>query len=242
LGEIKIDHFIFERVKCKVAHFFVVLLLMPTLVPVFGCPGDVKLVDGMQAGNEAKTEDFSVKTRIGVSAEGNTFASIPNHHLTSKFFFMSLLIVEPGQESIGTSIDTATIAEMVQGFCDVTHKKLGSGAPVKVNITSDSHGVYYDKAAVLQLFNDNSGSDGLRIYLGLHKSTDRQNHAMPHRPSNYIGQHTVILVATMGKKDQLKSGTNKVAILNLTGGSGTEEGELCPPPACNGPIDAQLHP
>ena len=154
---------------------------------------------------------------------------------------MSLLIVEPGQESIGTSINLATIVEMVQGFCDVTHKKLGKSAPVKVDIKSDSHGIYYDKDAVLKLFDDNSGSDGLRIYLALHEDTPQQHRAMPNRPPNYIGQHTVILVATKTKQDQLVAGKNSVAI-QMTGGSGTEEGELCPPPACNGPIDAQLHP
>ncbi|HET6256213.1 MAG TPA: hypothetical protein VFE32_19200 [Puia sp.] len=148
---------------------------------------------------------------------------------------MPLEIVPSGQEKVAVSITIPTIVEMVQGFCEVTQKMIAPAAARKLDIKNDSHAVYYTKAEVEQLFKDNLNSDGLRIYLAVHRNGPNQSRELPHRPPAYLYQHTVILVATKNKVDQLATGNFVV-----TGNTGTEEGELCPPPACQGPIDAQL--
>jgi hypothetical protein len=143
----------------------------------------------------------------------------------------------------GTAIPFNTIIKMVQNFIDRTCK-----GPRKITKDTDSHAVYYTKKEIDALFvangydpqNPDAGNFGLRIYLALHANSEIERQSMPNRPVSYIDQHTVILVTTKDKIDQLKEG-NFVSTYQIDPGTGLEEGEICPPPRC-GTIDDQLLP
>jgi hypothetical protein len=141
-----------------------------------------------------------------------------------------------------TEIPRMTIIQMVQNFIDRTFK-----GPRKITKDFDSHAVYYSKKEIDALFAAN-GYDpaapdadqfGLRIYLAVHSNTPIERASMPNRPAAYLDQHTVILVTTKLKVDQLNEG-NFISALQDPG-TGLEEGEICPPPKC-GTIDLELQP
>lgn len=156
---------------------------------------------------------------------------------------MPLKIVSDTKSLVpATEIPRTTIIQMVQNFIDRTFK-----GPRKITKDFDSHAVYYSKKEIDALFAAN-GYDpatpdadqfGLRIYLAVHGNTPIERTSMPNRPAVYLDQHTVILVTTKLKVDQLNEG-NFISTFQDPG-TGLEEGEICPPPQC-GTIDLQLQP
>ena len=147
------------------------------------------------------------------------------------------------EKDFDTLIPRKTIIKMVQNFIDRTFK-----GPRRVTRDLDSHAVYYSKKEIDELFAangydpsaPNADEFGLRIYIGLHGLSDLERTSMPRRPKEYIDQHTVILVTTKNKEDQLKTG-DSVSTYQRDPGTGLEEGQICPPPRC-GTIDDELEP
>jgi hypothetical protein len=126
------------------------------------------------------------------------------------------------------------VVRLVQNFINGTFKSK-EGAVQKVSSQNDAYAVYYSKEDLDKLFashgyKDGDSGFGLRIYLGLHGTSDEERQAMPDRPEHYIGQHTVALVCTKEGQDLL----DDEAALAL------EEGQLCPPPSPCGSIGSEL--
>lgn len=146
-------------------------------------------------------------------------------------------------QDFATAIPRKTIIKMVQNFIDRTFK-----GPRKITKDYDSHGVYYTKKEIDDLFAANgydpSASDanqfGLRIYMAVHANSELERISMPTRPVAYLDQHTVILVTTKNKQDLLLEG-NFISSYQIDPGTGLEEGQICPPPKC-GTIDDELEP
>lgn len=91
----------------------------------------------------------------------------------------------------------------------------------------DTKSIYFTKAKIEELFADNSGSDGIRIYLGLHDKSIYP--AM--RDAKYENKVMVVLMATKAEVD-MKDFNDKVMIAGIKGG-GYDNGKLCPPdPGC----------
>jgi hypothetical protein len=104
---------------------------------------------------------------------------------------------------------------------------------------NDTKSVYFDKARIDALFAANPGSDGLKIYFGVHDHTifPMPDDVAPH----YDNKLMVVLVATAGGKDLLHDDTETttMAAKSLTvaasgdgsgnGGMGMDNGRLCPP-------------
>lgn len=142
-----------------------------------------------------------------------------------------------------TEIGFKTVVKMVQNFIDNTFK-----GTKKLTHDKDSHAVHYTKADIDALFaangfvegSSNPSDFGLRIYLGFHTDSLIEKEAMPTRPANYIGQHTVILVATKDGKNLLNPG-DFVPMPKMQPGTAVEEGQICPPPSCDDEISALLH-
>lgn len=158
---------------------------------------------------------------------------------------MPLRLTKPGEKAkFGTSIPFETVLQMVKNFIKKTHKDK-NGAIKKVTKDYDSHAVWYSKKEIDDLFAANTGAEGLRIYLGVHDNTPTEVQHMPRRKPGYMDQHTVILVCTdKDKRDMLDSYKDNAIsawhIKDLADGSALEEGEICPPPSCNGEIDDEL--
>jgi hypothetical protein len=158
---------------------------------------------------------------------------------------MPLKITEAEKEfRVGTEIPRRTIVQMVQNFVNRTFKGYR-----KVTRDNDSHAVYYSKREIDELFRANgydptnhSDDFGLRIYLGVHGDTQIERTSMPRRPEKYFDQHTVILVCTRDKVDQLDPGHFVSLYQKMSPGTGLEEGEICPPPRCSTAIDDDLQP
>jgi hypothetical protein len=104
---------------------------------------------------------------------------------------------------------------------------------------NDTKSVYFDKARIDALFAANPGSDGLKIYFGVHDHTifPMPEEVAPH----YDNKLMVVLVATAGGKDILHDETeiSTMAAKSLStasaggdgsgGGLGMDYGKLCPP-------------
>nr|WP_294948031.1 hypothetical protein [uncultured Mucilaginibacter sp.] len=106
---------------------------------------------------------------------------------------------------------------------------------------NDTKSVYFDKARIDALFAANPGSDGLKIYFGVH---DHKIFPMPDDVApHYDNKLMVVLVATAGGKDMLKDDTEtttmaaKSLLTASAGGDGSgeglgmDQGKLCPPSA-----------
>ncbi|RFZ81428.1 hypothetical protein DYU05_19295 [Mucilaginibacter terrenus] len=92
---------------------------------------------------------------------------------------------------------------------------------------NDTRSVYFKKTDLDALFAANPGSDGLKIYFGMHHP-DIFNPGGTLDP-NYHHKLMVVLVSTTNEVDNLhdKSDTEALA-LNGTG-DGLDSGKLCPP-------------
>ena len=155
---------------------------------------------------------------------------------------MPLKIVSDNQglAALGTFISLPTIRRMVRNMIDNTFKRdRATGSPMPWNQHFDGRGIHFSKAEIDKLFADNMTDDndqnmGLRIYIGMHGDTHDEMREMPDRPMHYIGQHTTILVCTKDGEDLLRT-ENSVSIYQPknAGGLGLDEGQICPPPACN---------
>jgi hypothetical protein len=104
---------------------------------------------------------------------------------------------------------------------------LEEGSFRKLDPTKDTRSIYFEKSKIDALFAANPGSDGLRIYLGIHDSS----HFKLRQPG-YHNKLMVALVSTTGGVENLdKPGTNRITYGggNGGGGTGTDNGKLCPP-------------
>lgn len=98
---------------------------------------------------------------------------------------------------------------------------------------NDSKSVYFDKAKIDALFANNPGSDGLRIYFGVHDSKIFPNS----QPESYDGKIMVVLVSTTNNVDNLddfphdaaKSTSGQNLISSGIGKVGLDDGKICPP-------------
>lgn len=99
----------------------------------------------------------------------------------------------------------------------------------KDNKKNDTKSVYFDKAKIDALFTENPGSNGLKIYFGIHDSKIFPNE----QPENYDGKIMVVLVSTTDKVDNLKDNQANNAVGyeggGGGGGNGVDAGQLCPP-------------
>jgi len=93
--------------------------------------------------------------------------------------------------------------------------------------TKDTKAVYIEKSKLDALFAANPGSDGLRVYFGVHDSKIFK----PSQP-NYENKLMVSFVATTKEVDNLDKPVNpEIVAPTLTegGGTGTTGGKVCPP-------------
>jgi hypothetical protein len=106
-----------------------------------------------------------------------------------------------------------------------TVRRMNSSNPLPHNDwkTRDTRSIYFTKAKIEELFADNAGSDGIRIYLGLHD----KNIYPGVRDAKYENKVMVVLVATKTEVD-MKDFNDKVMIAGIRGG-GYDNGKLCPP-------------
>lgn len=89
-------------------------------------------------------------------------------------------------------------------------------------VKNDTKTIYFSKPNLDQLFLDNNGSDGLLIYLGIHK-----NALYPIEDPHYENKIMVVLVSTTKGIPNLKI-DDRVKIAGAPG-SGMDNGKLCPP-------------
>ncbi|GGH09870.1 hypothetical protein [Mucilaginibacter phyllosphaerae] len=87
----------------------------------------------------------------------------------------------------------------------------------------DTKTIYFTKEKIEELFKDNPGSDGLKIYLGVHNKDIYPGI----RDDNYENKVMVVLVATKGEAE-MKDVNDKVMIAGVKSG-GMDNGKLCPP-------------
>jgi hypothetical protein len=104
---------------------------------------------------------------------------------------------------------------------------------------NDTKSVHFDKARIDALFAANPGSDGLKIYFGVH---DHNIFPMPDDVAHlYDNKLMVVLVATADGKDMLHDDTETPSTSAKSlftaaaggdgsgGGQGMDYGKLCPP-------------
>ena len=89
-------------------------------------------------------------------------------------------------------------------------------------VMNDTKTIYFSKPNLDELFLDNKGSDGLLIYLGIHKNT-----LYPIGDPHYENKIMVVLVSTTNGIPNLKI-DDHVKIAGAPG-SGMDNGKLCPP-------------
>jgi hypothetical protein len=104
-----------------------------------------------------------------------------------------------------------------------------NGVVRHLNPAKDTKSVYFSKDRLMELFNVNPGSDGLKIFFGVH---DEAIYAS-REPVRYQNKVMVVLSTTTGTLDNLNE-NNQVEIAgSLDSGEGLDNGKLCPPdPNC----------
>ena len=158
---------------------------------------------------------------------------------------MPLQITSNSKDKVfGTFISLNTIRRMIRNMMNNTFKcHHSTKIPSPWNPHSDGRGIHFSKAEIDELFKRNmlasnetdSSTFGLRIYIAMHGESPEEFHEMPNRPLNYIGQHTTILVCTKNGQDLLDSDTHFVSAFSQSASKSMalDEGQICPPPACN---------
>jgi hypothetical protein len=118
-------------------------------------------------------------------------------------------------------------------FAKFQRKATLGGRPQTMDPTKDTRTAYFDKPSLDQLFKDNPGSDGLKIFFGVHcvdiyPATEHQK--------EYENQLMAVLVTTTGgDKNENLNVDDKVMIAGsiAEAGTGMDNGKLCPPnPNC----------
>ena len=102
---------------------------------------------------------------------------------------------------------------------------------------NDTRSVYFEKSRIDALFASNPGSDGLKIFFGVH---DHEIFPIPDADKvNYHNKMMVVLVTTTNEVDNLKDDNTPHPGMQLMaapagggnngGGQGMDNGKLCPP-------------